>query len=145
MREEDRVHSETAENRGEPRRSNGSRDEAPQAVGQPNYVVIHQQADLVSGQAEAGQELCRAYTVDGVDRFDFFDHNIRDRDVGTEPSVEQPIPIDDRRRNLPIECEPSFGKLEAQALLVDRPEKPGPKPLVPPWYSVVLGVLRVEP
>ena len=111
------------------------------------------------------QKLRFVHRMNCFDRFDLDDQDVGDHDISAEPAIEHPVPIDNRKRNLPLERQASLGEFEAKAFLINRFQKPGPERFMhvdratdhllgqfatrqhhtPQWTSVVLGVLRVEP
>lgn len=162
---ERRVHTEVTENHGEPQSAPVSHDEALETIFQANHVEIHQQTDLVPGQAQIGQQLRLVDRKHPLHRLDFQDQFISDDDVGPEPFIQQPIAIDDRHSDLPLKRNTRFRQFEAKTFLINRLQQPWAKLLVhldrqpddslgqfalnqhntPQWLSVVPRVLRVEP
>ena len=161
---EGRVHTEATENRGAPRRSCASHDEAPQAVFQTGRVEIHQKADTATGHSKIGQDLRVMHREQAIDRLDLDDQVALNQDVGSESCIEAYTSVSDRYHDLSPAAEPSLCKFKAKAFFIDRLKQPRPEFLVnaygepddafgqsaankqgpPPSTSVVLGVLRVN-
>jgi hypothetical protein len=125
-------------------------------------VEIHQQADTNFAHAEVSQQLCPVRGNEGGNRFDLDDDGVLDNNIGAKSHRYRMTFINDRHYHLTFERYPGFSQFQTQTFLIHRLKNPGPDDLVnpdrqpdysfrqstmfqhkgPPWFSVVLRVLR---
>ncbi len=83
-------------------------DEASQAIYQPWFVEIQQQADTQVAHAQIGAKRCFMRRHDGTGGFCFGDHGLIHDDICAEAVTELLPPIHHRHQDLPDERTPAL-------------------------------------
>ncbi len=106
-----------------------SHHESFQALLEERHVEVHQQTDAQSRELQISEDL---RVVDGRERINrFYLDNYGPLNHQIEPiaCVEPLTLVDDRQRELALDCEPSPGNFESETVLVSRLKQPRPSAL----------------
>ena len=93
------------------------------SLDQPLHVEIDQQADFTAGEPQVRQHLGAVHRLESLDRLDFDDHRVFDEQIDSVAAVERLTSVDQRKRLLSFDVQPTVEQFEGEARFVRRFEQ----------------------